>query len=188
MDDPDQMEEERRLCYVGITRAKQRLDQVRTFRRTLYGNSETREPSSFLADIPHQLLEGHVVREKPSYQARSYDDGKSRRALFSNRRARVQRNLVRSRVGEPRAAHPARGRGASDSASPVTDIDANIDGTRVRPTDPSFHPGESVMHAVFGSGTVISAKVVGDDEEVTVAFEGRGVKRLMASYAKLTRQ
>jgi len=44
-----------------------------------------------------------------------------------------------------------------------------------------------VTHSVFGTGTVISSKVVGDDEEVAVAFEGRGVKRLMASFAKLMR-
>ena len=189
MDSPDQMEEERRLCYVGITRAKQRLYLVRTFRRTLYGNSETRQPSRFLEDIPPQLLEGHVVREKPSFQASSYEDGQtSRRALFSDRRSRVQRDIALSRIDEPSAAQPARGRGTMRPPNLPSNPEANTDSTWVRPTGPSFHPGESVIHSVFGSGTVISSQVVGDDEEVTVAFEGRGVKRLMASYAKLARQ
>ena len=65
MDDPEQMEEERRLCYVGMTRAKRRLYLVRTFRRTLYGNSEVREPSRFLLDIPQALTDGAKVRRRP---------------------------------------------------------------------------------------------------------------------------
>ncbi len=65
MDDPDAMEEERRLCYVGMTRAKRNLYLLRTFRRTLYGNSETREPSRFLKDIPPQLCDGARPRRTP---------------------------------------------------------------------------------------------------------------------------
>jgi DNA helicase-2/ATP-dependent DNA helicase PcrA len=58
MDDLEQMEEERRLCYVGVTRAKERLYMLHTFRRTLYGESEIREPSRFLGDLPKHLLKG----------------------------------------------------------------------------------------------------------------------------------
>jgi DNA helicase-2/ATP-dependent DNA helicase PcrA len=54
-DDPDQMEEERRLCYVGITRAKRRVYLVHAFRRTFMGNSNTNPPSRFLEDIPRHL-------------------------------------------------------------------------------------------------------------------------------------
>ena len=53
--------------------------------------------------------------------------------------------------------------------------------------EPAFRPGEAVVHPLFGTGTVIESRVTGDDEEVTVAFEGRGIKRLMASYAKLAK-
>ncbi|MDP2730669.1 MAG: UvrD-helicase domain-containing protein [Dehalococcoidales bacterium] len=55
-DDPEQMEEERRLCYVGVTRAKEKVYLVRAFRRTLMGRSQVSQPSRFLADIPRQLL------------------------------------------------------------------------------------------------------------------------------------
>ncbi|MBA7641193.1 ATP-dependent DNA helicase PcrA [subsurface metagenome] len=57
-DDPDQMEEERRLCYVGITRAKQRVYLVRAFRRSLMGGSTVNRPSRFLEDIPRHLISG----------------------------------------------------------------------------------------------------------------------------------
>ena len=56
IDDPEQLEEERRLCYVGITRAKQRVYLVRAFRRHLMGSSNVNRPSRFLQDIPPQLL------------------------------------------------------------------------------------------------------------------------------------
>jgi len=65
MDDPEQMEEERRLCYVGVTRAKERLYFLYTFRRTLYGESSVREPSRFLRDVP-----AHLVRQPSRRSAR----------------------------------------------------------------------------------------------------------------------
>ena len=55
-EDPAQMEEERRLCYVGITRAREKLYLVRAFRRAFYGSSEPGEPSRYLADIPRELI------------------------------------------------------------------------------------------------------------------------------------
>ena len=64
LEDPAQMEEERRLCYVGITRAKQCLYLVNAFRRTTYGNSEANDPSRFLADIPRELLAGQGQRRE----------------------------------------------------------------------------------------------------------------------------
>ncbi len=67
MDDPEQMEEERRLCYVGVTRAKDRLYLLHTFRRTLYGESEIREPSRYLHDVPEHLLTGRRDK-KPARQ------------------------------------------------------------------------------------------------------------------------
>ncbi|GAI95232.1 unnamed protein product, partial [marine sediment metagenome] len=57
-DDPAQMEEERRLCYVGVTRAKQRVYLVRAFRRSLMGSSTVNKPSRFLQDIPPHLISG----------------------------------------------------------------------------------------------------------------------------------
>ena len=63
MGDPEEMEEERRLFYVGVTRAKDRLILFHTFRRTLYGESELREPSRFLGDIPAHLVKGRAVRQ-----------------------------------------------------------------------------------------------------------------------------
>jgi DNA helicase-2/ATP-dependent DNA helicase PcrA len=128
MDDPDQMEEERRLCYVGITRAKERLYLIHAFRRTLFGQSELGEPSRFIRDIPAHLIKGRQV----------------------------------AKVSE-----------ASLERQPVLEA--------------QFKTGDKVRHPKFGQGMVIESIVVGGDEEVTVAFEHQGLKRLLASFAHLER-
>jgi len=189
MDDPDAMEEERRLCYVGITRARAHLYLLRTFRRTLYGSSEVREASRFLLDIPTSLLDGGVARggaalgrggapAKPMGHER-------RRDLIAQRRASVQQAITRKRT----ASEPERpGRRPVEQLTRAPSAEKLEEEKPARPpAEANFHTGESVIHAVFGPGTVISSQVIGDDEEVTVAFAGRGVKRLMASFAKLTR-
>ncbi len=143
-DDPEEMEEERRLCYVGITRVQERLYLVHAFRRTLYGQSDNGIPSRFLRDIPHRLIAGReAVRAQPdSLQASS---GLARR---------------RSRVIASAA-------------------------TLHRATEAEFCAGDRVRHPAFGEGTVIESQLRGQDEEVTVAFAGRGIKRLVASLARL---
>jgi len=136
LEEPEEMEEERRLCYVGMTRAKQRLYLIHTFRRTRFGNQATSEPSRFLRDIPSRLIKGREISAAARLKA------------------------------EPKRAPLAKQ--ASISAS--------------------FAPGDRVRHSQFGEGVVVSSRVQGSDEEVTVAFVGQaGIKRLLASFAGLKR-
>jgi DNA helicase-2/ATP-dependent DNA helicase PcrA len=135
-DDPDAMEEERRLCYVGITRAKEQLYLVHAFRRTMYGESELSVPSRFIADIPDHLIAG-----------------RGEAALNEEERR------YRWQVQWPTAP------------------DLAVAG--------QFETGDRVRHPLFGEGIVIESKTTGADEEVTVAFEEKGIKRLLASFAKL---
>jgi len=176
MDNPDAMEEERRLAYVGITRAKKQLYLIRTFRRTIFGNSDVREPSRFLLDIPRKLVDGNVApgaleRRRAAEPQQTLVRPKGR-DLFAQRRAAVQQTIAQhDEVREKRPVRPA----VEIGARPPHPVAAVV----------NYHPGESVTHPVFGKGTVIESHIMGNDEEVTVAFEGRGLKRLMASYAKL---
>ena len=137
-DDPEAMEEERRLCYVGITRAKERVYLLHTFRRTMYGESQVGEPSRFITDIPDHLIAGR---------------GEAQTALDKEERS------YRWQAQWPVTSAPA-----------VTG---------------QFETGDRVRHRIFGEGIVIESKVTRADEEVTVAFEGKGIKRLLASFAKL---
>jgi len=207
MDDPAQMEEERRLCYVGMTRARSRLYLVHTFRRTVYGNADVRVPSPFLADIPADLIEGRAERSTAGANA---SDGRSvsrplatpqapgrdrprgaeagHREFFAQRRERVQRARMdeseRVRSGNsPRAAgsRPLRDEHPADPGLPPA-VPASWP-----PSQPAFRAGERVTHPIFGTGVVVASRPVGGDEEVTVAFADQGVKRLMAQYARLER-
>lgn len=147
LQDAAQMEEERRLFFVGITRAMRGLYLTYAFRRTLYGNPMANTPSRFLVDIPAHLL--------------------------TNARARSVVSHLPSSPAPARALpRPVALADAAPRPAPVG-------------TGPRFRPGDRVRHAHFGDGVVVSSELRGGDEEVTVAFEGRGVKRLSLAYAKL---
>lgn len=145
MEDAEQMAEERRLCYVGMTRAKDRLYLLHAFRRTLYGESGASIPSRFLADIPAHLIQGYAP---PSGEVGRQAGSESERAV---ERAT---QWVRSPVSTPART-------------------------------PRFRSGQRVSHATFGEGIVVDSRIADDDEEVTVVFEEIGVKRLLASLARL---
>jgi DNA helicase-2/ATP-dependent DNA helicase PcrA len=155
-DDRDKLEEERRLLYVGATRAKRRLYLLYAFRRTTFGRTNTSVPSRFLADIPRSLLKQQPKRERAPI---------SQSSLFSQRSSYgASRNAPPSSRNAPPA---ARGRASGEPAAA------------------RFTPGMRVRHATFGDGIVLSSKPIEGDEEVTVAFEQKGQRRLLASFANL---
>ncbi len=166
LDDKDALEEERRLFYVGATRAKQRLYLLYTFRRTTYGRTNTSVPSRFLADIPNSLVRQAPRRGYAPVQQATMFSGRSARSGLGT----GTRGTSASRPAARPAASPARGAGEPAG-----------------PREVSFFAGQKVRHATFGDGVVVSSKLVENDEEVTVAFAGKGVKRLLASFAKLER-
>ena len=147
IEDMDAIEEERRLCYVGVTRAKDRLYLLHTFKRTQYGSTEFSEPSRFLADIPQDLIEGGEKK-----QARQISLG-----MEAGRYVRRSASVL----------SPAKPAQKQDEVAQFT---------------PRFKTGDKVSHANFGEGTVVESRLSGGDEEVTVAFKGRGIKRLLAGY------
>jgi DNA helicase-2/ATP-dependent DNA helicase PcrA len=163
-EDPEQMEEERRLAYVGVTRAKDQLYLINAFRRTLYGRDELARPSPFLEDIPIDLVEvrsstGQQVNTPRSASGRSWEE----KTVYRSNAYQAQ---TRWETATP--AHRAAARRAA----------ANKPETQ-------FKTGESVNHKTFGQGTVILVQVQDDEELVTVAFPGKGVKKLIASFAQL---
>jgi DNA helicase-2/ATP-dependent DNA helicase PcrA len=153
IDDLDAMEEERRLCYVGMTRAMDRLYLLHTFRRTLFGNNELSIPSRFLTDLPSELVAGKAPRrqEEPAHQESVTSWSTPSARLTSAGRYKP----------EP-------------SASTV-------------PT-PHFRVGDTVVHAKFGEGVIIESHMSDGDQEVEVAFPGKGIKRLSVSFAPLEKK
>jgi DNA helicase-2/ATP-dependent DNA helicase PcrA len=168
VDDPRQLEEERRLFYVGITRAMRGLYLVRAFRRTTYGSSSIGTPSRFLADVPPSLA---MVTHAP---------GAGRGDSWSSRREE-RPQLTRAQVRELAA------RAFQPTAEPAP--------TGPRPprppraaTEPTYRAGDKVRHPTFGVGIVIGVRSDPTSEIVEVNFAGAvGVKKLDTAFAPLTR-
>ena len=179
-EDPDQMEEERRLMYVGVTRAKDRLYLVRAFRRTIWGRSEVNEPSRFLRDVA-QAAKGTTMnggRPTTDDRRQTIDDG--RRMTQGNRGPIAPAPSQRpSAVSRPA---PAIGGQASSASRQSSAAAKSSEGHPLQ-----FKPGDRVNHGLFGEGIVLKSAPTLDDEEVTVAFPGKGTKTLLASFAKLRR-
>jgi DNA helicase-2/ATP-dependent DNA helicase PcrA len=164
LDDRDALEEERRLFYVGATRARKQLYLLYAFRRSTYGRTNVSTPSRFLASIPKELVAQAPKRSISSaHQTSMFTPRTFGTAAGGSRRATPSA----SRTSQPPAAKQQR------AALPQT------------PKETRFFAGLKVRHALFGEGVVVSSKLVDGDEEVTVAFSGKGVKRLLASFANL---
>jgi DNA helicase-2/ATP-dependent DNA helicase PcrA len=168
LEDGEELAEERRLFYVGLTRAIDRVFLSYPFRRTSFGESQATVPSRFLHDIPVELVEGsnlqkrrRVTIEKASSWDWSWSTPKSHES-------NVDGGRVRSDLPEPSSRAPSQ---PSQRARVVTEAKYSI--------------GQNVYHQKFGEGVVIASKLTGIDEEVDVAFSGLGVKKLVASMAKL---
>ena len=166
--DPAEIEEERRLCYVGVTRAKERLYLVRAFRRGFRGRSGSMPspPSRFLADIPQELL----AKPDLSPGKRRLSGQRGGRTLPTPPTKTVQPT---ERVVRQADTPVIRRRHRAASAQPQ--------GPRL-----ALNTGDRVRHKTFGEGIVTDAKPARGDTEVTVAFkDGHGVKRLLLSFAPL---
>jgi DNA helicase II / ATP-dependent DNA helicase PcrA len=156
-DDEADLEEERRLCYVGITRAQRRLVLTSAARRRVFGDYQSTDPSRFIDEIPAELLEeipSSFVTPQPS---------------FSNFRMGSYGRSGPSRGGRTREEQPA-----YDYAS--EDQSLLPDGLR---------PGLKVRHAQFGLGTIIAIEPLSDDTKLVVRFSSVGQKTLRAKFAKL---
>lgn len=155
--DETEIEEERRLCYVGITRAKEKLFLSSTKMRTIYGNTVTYPPSRFLQEIPARLVK--TIKRQERFSA--LENFKQVSEKYS---ARLQKPAS---TFNPHSFMPQKPAAAAGGT-----------GTR-------FNTGDKVSHSKWGEGMVVSVKDSPDGQEVKVAFAGAGVRSLLTKYAVL---
>jgi ATP-dependent DNA helicase UvrD/PcrA len=155
IEDEEDIEEERRLCYVCLTRARQRLILTGAARRRIFGDYQTTEPSRFLDEIPAELVERiEQASASPRWQSPGYE----------------LRNPYARRHGGSKV------REAGGTGFSYEDEDQSKGAVRT---------GMRVRHKQFGVGTVVDVEDQGDDLKVTVRFSSVGTKKLLASYAHL---
>ena len=159
--DPEEMEEERRLCYVAITRAKRSLTICYARQRMLYGRTTTNIASRFVDEIPLECVE-KIEQPKPKYdQPRDYGSF-GRVSIYGDY--------------ESYSPHPA-------GSAPRKAYSSVISEDKKKAPAVSFSKGEMVQHKAFGRGMVLSVIPMGNDALLEIAFDGVGTKKLMANTA-----
>jgi DNA helicase-2/ATP-dependent DNA helicase PcrA len=157
-EDIEELEEERRLCYVGMTRARARLILTGAARRRIFGEYQSSQPSRFIEEVPEELID----RQVPTFSASSYQGNFPHYEFRTNPYGRGRHgggDLVKE------AAY----------AYEDEDQSAGI----------ALKLGMKVRHPQFGVGTVLSVEVLDDDTKLVVRFAAVGMKTLRAKYAKL---
>ena len=154
----EEIEEERRLCYVGITRAKQYLSITGARMRMMRGETQFHGISRFVKEIPQELIQGNTWEPKP-------------RDEFLGERPISNRQKMQKMKKTPLAAQTYQA--------------AKDFGTKIQKNSLDYGEGDRVKHIKFGEGTVVQINDGGRDFEVTVEFDGAGRKKMFASFAKL---
>jgi DNA helicase II / ATP-dependent DNA helicase PcrA len=178
VDDAKQLEEERRLFYVGITRAMRGLYLVYAFRRTMYGSSSVNTPSRFLLDVPKSLA---LLTHAPGAgrPVSTPTDGLPA-GWLSARERRYAPQITREQARELAAR-------AFQTAAPPSQAERQTP-RPPRTAEPTYALGDRVRHPTFGTGIVVGVRVDGSSEIVDVNFAGAmGVKKLDTAFAPLTR-
>ncbi len=178
--DEQRMEEERRLCYVGITRAKERLFLSRASQRMLYNQINHNAPSRFLSEIPSRLLEDEweakrkqTFKGDPIPQPKSYTSGYGLKSTPSV-----------SQLGQPRLT-------LGGNMLEIPGVQKGFTPSKARQNVSAlqniFKPGDRVMHRKFGEGNVVALKGSGADTRISIEFTAYGVKEFSLSIAPIVK-
>ncbi len=156
----EDMEEERRLAYVALTRARERIYISHARTRIWYGQSVANPLSRFVGEIPEHLMEREDLTAAATGMA---GEGTAAYGYYTPRRQKTVMHTDRITVGQPTPAATVAARAAASDLA----------------------PGDRVSHATFGEGDIISVKPMGADKLIEVIFDNAGTKKLMATFAKL---
>ncbi|MGD0731565.1 MAG: UvrD-helicase domain-containing protein [Terracidiphilus sp.] len=208
LNNPDELEEERRLCYVGMTRAMNTLILTRAHYRRRYGNDapEMSIPSRFLEEVPQRLVESLGGRSPawstPGYNGRATGYGSARRpsqfSEFADKHYNYEDESQETQRLTPGTSAAPKKKSAEAPAD-ATSIDniARFFGARpgalARPSmeipaasgATGLKKGQRVRHAKYGEGTILMREGDGEDAKLTVGFDRHGMKKLMEKFANL---
>lgn len=153
---PQEIEEERRLAYVAITRAKEKLCIYNAESRMIFGSTNRNKLSRFAEEIPSELIDRKYSRPRVPFSQLNIKDNSAKRR--------------------------------SNKFTPVSVAGGFSQAPKTKPNPAgTFKAGDTVMHKTFGQGIVLSAKPMGNDTFLEIAFEKVGTKLLGANFAKLTK-
>jgi DNA helicase-2/ATP-dependent DNA helicase PcrA len=163
LSEPDELEEERRLCYVGVTRARERLYLTHTWSRLLFGSIQQSFPSRFLKEIPDELVE---------------DVGEG--VVIGGGRGGVAAGGWGAAAGSWGAATAGGGSGRPHPAVQAAVATSGAESL-------GLAPGDAVVHARFGQGVVVEVQGEGEDARATIRFSEHGEKRFLLALSPIER-
>jgi DNA helicase-2/ATP-dependent DNA helicase PcrA len=203
---PDDIEEERRLCYVGMTRAMDQLILTRAVYRRRYGTDlpEASVPSRFLEEVPGSLIEELGTRRSSGTSFRRADEGVRRSPSYSESRHYSYEDEDQSTAwpsgdagsANNRKSEPTVATRAYNSIDNIAEFFASRGKKFSVPKAPpveeptgkrGFRPGQKVRHPKYGEGTVYRREGEGEEAKITVQFPRFGLKKLVEKYAQLER-
>lgn len=183
--EPTELEEERRLCYVGITRAKQQLFLTCSKQRTIFGSTSYNPVSRFLKEIPEELLEGYQdVLGEETNKSQIFKDSSYSWTYGSKDNGNIKTYKIAEQQPKVAASNKNVGFSFGKTAESFlsnlgkTKTNQNIDLSK-------YEAGVRVFHKKFGEGTINTVEPEGEDLKVDINFDKVGHKRLMAKFAKL---
>ena len=167
--DDAQLEEERRLAYVGITRAKQKLFITNAYSRLLYGRTTSNIPSRFIDEISPELI------QQPAGQTLSTTANRDGALPFARRTQQATATTFAGRQRQSSVAStPTRTTSSMTTNNPGTGADKA-----------AWTIGDAVSHKKWGVGHVVKVSGTGEDQELDIAFPDQGIKRLLAAFAPI---
>ncbi|MCT6823250.1 MAG: DNA helicase PcrA [Apilactobacillus sp.] len=155
-DNEKELEEERRLAYVGITRAQEKLFITNAFSRMLYGRRQTNPESRFIDEISTELIA----------PANDFSQANALKTPFDNNRTQRNRQFATQKAYHPTTSSVAKPQGTGADKKEWT-------------------IGDKVEHKAWGTGTVVKVNGAGEDMELDIAFPDKGLKRLLAAFAPI---
>ena len=183
MDNPEDIEEERRLFYVGVTRAKQFLFLTFAKRRTIFGSTSYNPPSRFLKEIPNEILDGYDKAMEEKDKSEEFENSNIEWKYKNHYNKADSSNVITYNINQVKDlssntlnkfGRTAESFLASIQAKKTTNIDLS-----------KFKVGQKIYHKKFGQGVISKLEPEEDDIKVDIDFEKAGHKRLMAKFAGL---
>ena len=179
--DREELEEERRLCYVGITRAEQELTLTSARRRMVHGETQYNPMSRFVKEIPRELLDtgNKKFTQETEMPAQQNTYARAREAFRAQAFAGALGGMT-----------PAKNQGAGKSLTGSQALASLQKGSQLAAGGNGplgYEVGDRVRHVKFGEGTVTDIKEGGRDHEVTIEFDSVGTRKMFAKFAKLVK-
>ena len=187
MMEPKELEEERRLCYVGITRAKENLFLTCSKQRTVFGSTSYNPVSRFLNEIPEELLEGYqeAFGEADNNKNQMFKDSKYTWTYGSKDNSTVKTYKINEKEPVMAASSKNTGFAFRTAESFLNNLGKKTSNNQGNVDLSKYEAGVRVFHKKFGEGTINMVEPEGEDLKVDINFDKVGHKRLMAKYANL---